>query len=166
MDRDQTKDRKLGKLWEENFAAIIIPCGFSAHNISPQGNVDSMIWDDETGNLIRVQIRHKVPWFWSDIGNSYGYEQYRLNKDLQIVTEGCIVIYAIHNYSRLGRESTVNEMGDWVAQDIEILADCVDKEALGWTYYGEDYRRLPICYWKTSRFEALENLLYQLKKRL
>jgi len=158
MNRDQGGDRRLGGFWESKFGEIIVPLGFSFYRQPPPG-IDGISWDP-SGEIIHVQIRHKEPWVWPDIGECYGYERYRLNKDMEIVRGGYAAIYVIHDHRRYGPGSEVNELEDWFAQNIEVLSNTVEIERSGWTYYGDSYTKLPICYWKIAKFEPLESFLF------
>lgn len=160
-ERNQNRDRKLGRLWEGKFGQIIVPLGFSFHRQPPPG-IDGILWG-VNGAIIHVQIRHKEPWHWPDIGECYGYERYRLNKDMEIVRRGEHAIYVIHDHRRCGPNSEINELEDWFAQDIGVLFNTVDIEQSGRTYYGDSFTKLPICYWKVDKFEPLETFLADLE---
>lgn len=162
-NRDQDRDRRLGRFWERKFGEIIVPLGFSFHRQPPPG-IDGISWGP-SGTIIYVQIRHKEPWDWPDIGECYGYERYRLNKDVEIARKGECTIYVIHDHRRYGRDSQVNDLRDWFAQDIEVLFNTVDIERRGKTYYGDSYIKLPICYWKVDKFEPLESFLISWRER-
>lgn len=159
-NRDQERDRKLGRFWEAKFGQIIVPLGFSFHWQPPPG-IDGISWG-LAGTAVYVQIRHKSPWLWPEIGLCYGYERYRLNKDMEIVQTGKAAIYVIHDHRRYGQASEINEIEDWFAQDIGVLFNTVAIERRGGTYYGDGYTRLPICYWEVNKFEPLESFLRQL----
>lgn len=163
-NRDQGRDRELGRLWESKFGEIIVEFGFSMHKTPPPG-VDGMIWE-ETGQAIHVQMRHKAPFLWADVGLCWGYEKYRVVNDLKIVRQGGIALYVIHDHSRLGRMSEINELNDWVAQDIGCLAACVDLERVGPTYYGDSYVRKSIYYWTIDKFQPLSEILTKLRDQL
>lgn len=159
---ERFRERHLGEYWEHKFRELIIPYGFSATKDIYQKQ-DALIWD-VNGLVFRVQIRHKQPWQWDDIGECYGYEQYRLQGDLKYCERGIYSIYAIHDYRRLGRNSLINDIHDWCAQDMKRLAANIDKVKPGRTYYGEEPNKiiLPICYWKLDKFMPLETLLVTL----
>lgn len=162
MEYNREKERKLGLFWERKFAEIIIPYGFSAQETTARG-IDRMVWYT-TGEVVHVQIRHKNPFKWADYGECYGYERYRLDKDMNIVMRGGIALYVIHNYTRYGAYSTVNKIEDWQAQYIEYLATNIDLERDGPTWFG-DYKEkqiMPICYWTIDKFEPLEDILIKL----
>jgi len=160
--RNQNRDRELGRFWERKFGEIIVPLGFSFHRQPPPG-IDGISWGP-SGAIIYVQIRHKEPWDWPDIGECYGYERYRLNKDMEMARKGECTIYVIHDHRRYGRDSPVNDLEDWFAQDIEFLFHNVDVERVGPTYFGETYVRKPICYWTVNKFERLDIFLPKLKE--
>lgn len=164
MKRDQNGDRKLGKYWENQLGKIIVPFGFSLHKTPPPG-VDGIIWN-ETGRIVYIQVRHKEPFNWGDIGPCYGYERYRLESDMEIVRTGGIALYVIHDHSRLGRYSRINELQDWVAQYISSLSNSIDVERIGPTYYGGSYVRKPICYWTINKFNPLAEILNQASELL
>lgn len=155
----RSEERHLGEYWEHKFRELIIPYGFSATKDIYQTQ-DALVWDIN-GQVFRAQIRHKQPWYWNDIGGCYGYEQYRLEGDLKYCERGAHSIYVIHDYKRVGRDSLINDINDWCAQDIKRLAGNIDKVKPGRTYYGESPNKLtlPICYWKLDRFMPLETLL-------
>lgn len=159
MDYNRGVERKLGLFWERCFGQIIVPYGFSAQETVPMG-IDRMIWD-ANGSIIYVQIRHKKPFEWAKIGECYGYEKYRLDKDMEVVKRGGIVLYVIHNYTRYGRASALNKIEDWVAQHIEHLAASIDLEREGPTWFGDytEKQIMPICYWHVNRFEPLDQIL-------
>lgn len=156
---ERCKERQLGEYWEHKFREVIISYGFSGTKPKDQKQ-DALLWD-VNGQVFRAQIRHKQPWSWDDIGKCYGYEQYRLQGDLKYCERGIYSIYAIHDYRRLGRDSLINDIRDWYAQDIKLLFSNVDKIQPGRTYYGEEPNKviLPICYWKLDKFMPLETLL-------
>lgn len=159
MEYDRESERKRGLLWERNFGQIIVPYGFSSQETAPKG-IDRMVWAVD-GSVIHVQIRHKQPFEWGGIGKCYGYERYRLDKDLRIGMRGGTALYVIHDYTRHGKNSGVNEIEDWVAQYIEHLAVSIDLEREGPTWFGDDTEKkiMPICYWHVDKFEQLDRIL-------
>lgn len=136
---DRLTDRKLGLFWERQFGQIIVPYGFSAQETVAMG-IDRMIWP-ANGSTIHVQIRHKNP--------------------MKIVENGGIALYVIHDYTRYGRLSAVNEVEDWVAQYIQHLAASIDLEREGPTWFGDytEKQIMPICYWHVGKFEPLDHIL-------
>ena len=162
----RSTERERGLFWEKKFGEIIVPYGFSAQETTPTG-MDCMIWV-ENGEVASVQIRHKSPFPWTEIGECYGYERYRLDKDMKLVAEGNIVLYVIHDYTRCGKASDTNEIEDWVAQYMEHLATDIDLEKMGPTWFGDNPKKqiMPICYWCIDKFEPLEQLLENLRQLL
>lgn len=164
MDYNRGAERELGLFWERQFGQIIVPYGFSAQQTVPKG-IDRIIWGG-SGEKIHVQVRHKKSFLWSEFGECYGYEKYRLEKDMKIVTRGGIVLYVIHNYKRLGKYSKVNEIEDWVAQYINNLIASIDLERKGPTWFGDytEKQIMPICYWHVGKFEPLDSILENWEK--
>lgn len=164
MERSRIFDRELGLLWEKRFGQIIVPYSFSAQETTPTG-MDCMMWAPNK-EPIHIQIRHKNPYEWirPEIGKCYGYERHRLDKDMKIAERGNVVLYVIHDYTRHGRASDVNEIEDWVAQHIKYLASNIDLERMGYTWLGDyiEKQRMLICYWHIDKFESLEELLEKL----
>lgn len=166
MEYNRETERKRGLFWEKKFGQIIVPYGFSAQETVPTG-IDRMVWA-VNGKVVHVQIRHKKPFEWAGIGECYGYERYRLDKDMKIVARGGIVLYVIHDYTKHGKASDVNEIEDWVAQYIEHLATSIDLERKGPTWFGgyTEKQIMPICYWRVGKFELLGQLLVDLRQLL
>ena len=163
-NRNQSEDRRIGYYWEERFSEILIQFGLSSDKSTPW-DADLEVWDIY-GSPFKAQVRHKEPFRWSDIGLCYGYERYRIDKDMEEINRGYISIYVVHDYSHFGKYSEINRLEDWYAQYIEQLNENIVKEVLGWTYYGGQYLRLPICYWQLTQFKPLNDILIDLKGRM
>lgn len=162
--RNQAIDRQLGHYWEQCFTEMLLRIGLATDKLSIY-DADFECWG-ASGIPFKAQIRHKEPFWWSDIKLCYGYERYRLEKDLKDVEAGYICIYVIHDHSHFGRDSKINRPEDWYAQFIDDLVNTIDKECLGRTYYGDSYERLPICYWQLPKFQPLSEILSIVTKKL
>lgn len=163
--RDQTQDRVLGKYWEFQFAELIIPLGFSSCSESGGFIDDKIIWN-LNGQVIYVQIRHKdTYWLGKDLRHCYGYEEYRIKKDIEEIASRHIQgIYVIHDYTHFGRDSTINRLEDWYAQNIYYLYKNIDRKQDGPTYYGDSYKIMTIYYWQALKFKPLTEVLTKLKE--
>lgn len=165
-ERSNPDDRKLGKYWEEQFLTTILPFGFSGDSKSHGIRDDKMIWRSD-GESIYIQIRHKDSYFLNkELRHCYGYEKYRLDKDVRIIqTKEISGLYVVHDYTHWGKYSQINRIEDWYAAGLIYLQNSIDEEKVGSTWFGGDMTYLPICYWQLPKFKPLLEILESLNKQ-
>jgi hypothetical protein len=169
---DIETSRRKGLICEtEHFPALMRQFGLSFHRFAkvaspiiqrPDGShvILPDFWLIKQANLL-VELKHK----YATCDKQFGLEEYRAKSlcDLQeLVGDTQTVLYVIHDHARwwdvatqAGKPITVEQ---FIAADVRMLAQA-DRRCWGPSWVSGVKKKVPICYWKESRFLALARWL-------
>lgn len=164
LETNQGTLRKLGDYWSDRFAEIM-QRWFGIHKFdktpSPVITLpnktriilpDVMLFE-RYGENYYCEVKHKVP----NVHGNYGLEKYRFDSLVNMLSwaKGTI-LYVIHDYESIGRDSKINRLEDWYCADIKRLSEARKQTFPGQSIVNGEYKRVPIHYWSACEW----NLLY------